>query len=251
MNIFDERDNTGVLAKKILPAWARGMGITIDIPASELIILHANMVKKANSRTSLTGKTSLYEIVRKHSLDSLSAVPYITGCRGASMLDIGSGAGFPGIVLHAAAPGMKTVLIESSRKKCEFLEEARLSLALENVSVLNTRAESAAQNISCRERFDVVVCRAVAKMAVIAEYALPFLREGGVFLAYKGPGAQKELIMGHAALTKLGGEVEGCFESVLPGIGEKRTLIMVRKTSSTPAGYPRREGIPEKRPISG
>ena len=165
------------------------------------------------------------------------------------MADIGSGAGFPGMVLKIACPGISAAFIDSSKKKCAFIRDAAKALCLENAEAINARAEAAGKEISCRERFDIVVCRAVSHLSVITEYALPFLKTGGEFIAFKGPGAEREAAESRGAVKALGGEPAGIRKLALPEGKEDRALILIRKIKPTPLKYPRREGLARKRPI--
>jgi 16S rRNA (guanine527-N7)-methyltransferase len=229
--------------------WSREAGADITEEQAARLLFFAMLICRENQTTRLTGTLQLEEIVRKHVFDSLTAAPLITGNKRRLLLDIGSGAGFPGMVLGIAKPQVRVSLLESSKKKCEFLKRAAFSTGIEGLTILNDRAENAGKNISCREAFDVVVCRAVAHLSVITEYALPFLKTGGVFIAYKGRSAEEEIGESGHAFCELGGALSRVVKIALPEGGEERRLILLKKERPAHPKYPRREGIPGKRPL--
>jgi 16S rRNA (guanine527-N7)-methyltransferase len=183
-----------------------------------------------------------------HFLDSLSLLTVPEISEAGRLVDVGSGGGLPAIVLALALPGLKVVAVESIRKKCAFIEEAGLLLGLSNLRVECARAEDLGHS-GLRESFDAAVTRAVAPMAVVAEICLPLVRVGGVVVTMKGPMSDQERIQGQNALAILGA-VEGPARQVQPFPGvENRWLHVARKASSTPPDYPRRPGVPQKRPL--
>lgn len=203
-----------------------------------------------NQRLNLTALTSGEEVAIKHFLDSLLCLRAMQALPGSSLVDVGSGGGFPGVPLAIVHPEVRVTLLEAAKKKAEFLEHAVKTLGLSAV-VLWKRAEDAGRDISLRESFDYVVARAVAPLAVLAEYCLPLCRPGGRFVAMKGPEgrAEAEAAAAGRAIDLLGGDVSGVDEYELPfGMG-RRSLVIVRKTGTTPVTYPRRPGIPSKRPL--
>lgn len=165
------------------------------------------------------------------------------------MADIGSGGGFPGLVWAAAYPELSFTLIESSQKKTAFLERSAAGMGLERLQALPLRAEEAGRDPALRGSFHLVTARAVADLAVLAEYALPLLREGGMFMALKGPDPQEELTASAHAVELLGGSTEQVVCYQLPLSGEGRSVVLVRKNAPTPEKYPRRPGMPTKRPL--
>jgi 16S rRNA (guanine527-N7)-methyltransferase len=196
----------------------------------------------------------------KHVLDSLTCLKVMEKLGpGRKVVDVGSGAGLPGIPLAIARPDLEFCLLESSKKGCAFLEEAARELELSNVKVHCIRAEEAGQDASLRESFDAAVCRAVARLVVVAEYCLPLVRVGGRMIAMKGPAGRDELSEAEAAISALGGEEQEVveFDIAMPGSCDascgslRRLLICIAKKRPTPAKYPRRTGIPSKRPLRG
>jgi len=167
-----------------------------------------------------------------------------------STIDIGAGAGFPGLPLRLVRPDLRLTLVESVRKKADFLRHVVGALGLDGVTVLAARAEDAGRDPAHREQYDVALARAVADLRVLAEYALPLLRVGGVFIAQKTAAAvPAEVEMAGYALDALGGAMRDVVEVAFPGLREPRALVVVAKTAPTPDKYPRRAGMPAKRPL--
>lgn len=206
---------------------------------------HWQMVAKAN--INLTAIADEEMAVEKHYLDSLLLLPFIEEWD--NCVDIGSGAGFPGIPVAIVRPESHWLLLESMQKRAAFLTQVKNQLNLDNVSVLNSRAETAGRDPHYRGKYQVVTARAVTKLAVLAEYALPLLDMGGHFIAMKGSAVDEELAQAQKALEILGCEIEKLVHASLPFCGEKRSFVIIRKCLPTPEKYPRREGMPEKRPL--
>jgi len=202
-----------------------------------------------NQRINLTAIREPDQIVTKHFLDSLSVLT-VTGClNGQRVADVGSGAGFPGLALKIACPAMRLTLIESVGKKADFCRHIVQTLGLSDVTVLAERAETVGRMEGHREAYDWAMARAVARLPILAEYLLPLVKPGGGMLAQKGETAQTEVAEAARALHVLGGAVEGVVPVELPEIVEPRYLVVVRKVAETPPRYPRRPGIPAKRPL--
>lgn len=202
-----------------------------------------------NRRVNLTAITDPLEIVHKHFLDSLALIACCSFQSGGSLIDVGSGAGFPGLPIALARPDMQVTLLEATRKKCDFLRHVVARLGVGNVSIVNARAEDAARDPAHRERHAVAVARAVAEMATLAEYLLPFVRIGGWIVAQKSGEIEAEVGRAGAAIMALGGHLRRIAPLRLPGIEEARCAVIVDKIAPTPDKYPRRAGMPEKRPI--
>lgn len=201
-----------------------------------------------NKRVNLTAIVDPKEVWIKHFFDSLSCLSHLTMPVG-RMVDVGSGAGFPGLVLAIAKPEWHFVLLDSASKRVDFLSYVSGELGLGNVAVRQARAEDAAREAGFREAFDVATARGVAELRVLAEYCLPFVNTGGLFLAMKGPDCDAEIASAGNAMEVMGGRIEGTDRFELPDSGGRRTLILVRKTAATPHQYPRRAGVPERRPL--
>ena len=203
-----------------------------------------NLLTEHNKMYNLTSITGREEVFLKHFLDSVVGESYLK--QGADVCEIGSGGGFPSLPLKIIREDLKFTLIESTGKKCSYLQTAVDNLGLEGVKVLNIRAEEGARDPSLREKFDCAVARAVARLNTLCEYCLPFVKVGGVFVAYKGDAAE-EIKEAQNAVKVLGGRLEECNAFELNG--EKRCLVVIRKEASTPAKYPRGRGLERKKPL--
>ena len=203
-----------------------------------------------NSRFNLTAIRDVEGIRSKHFLDSLSCSLVMRDNPPTSLIDIGTGAGFPGIPLKILYPAMRLVLVESVGKKAEFCRHITRLLNLEKVEVLQSRAEDLGQDKKHREKYDWAVARAVANLPTLSEYLLPLVRLGGAMLAQKGESGPAEAQSADHAFHLLGGRLRQVREVALPGIAEDRYLIVVDKIAATPPGFPRRVGIPLKTPLT-
>jgi len=221
----------------------------IDARKIEQLYAFLKLVLEANQKTNLTAITNWEEAVVKHLYDSL----FVT-CRlhweGASrVLDIGAGAGFPGIPLAILYPQKKSFLVEASKKKAEFLSLVKEKLRLDNTFILNERAETIAHQKDHRGQYAIVTARAVASTAVLLELALPFCQQEGYFVAYKGRNYQEELEAAKNAMELLGAVLTEEIQYELPNTLGERSLLIFQKKKNTPGKYPRRPGIPAKRPL--
>jgi 16S rRNA (guanine527-N7)-methyltransferase len=203
-----------------------------------------------NERFNLTAIRDSEGIRVKHFLDSLTCWLVMKDSPPARLIDIGTGAGFPGIPLKIIHPNMQLTLVESVGKKAEFCRHTAQTLGLDHVEVLQARAEELGLNRKYRECYDWVVARAVANLNTLAEYLLPLTRLGGAILAQKGETGPAEVHAAEHAIQLLGGRLRILQKVNLPGIVEDRYLIVIDKVAATPAGYPRRVGLPAKRPIA-
>ena len=205
-----------------------------------------------NQRFNLTAITDREGVLVRHFLDSLSCLkvlPWADLAAGARVIDVGTGAGFPGLPLKIVCPGMRLTLLEATHKKVTYLEHIAQVLGLRDVEVIHRRAEELGRDLDHREEHDWAVARAVGEMATLAEYLLPLVQVGGAMLAQKGEDAAVEVQASDAAVTALGGRVRQLVPVELRGLAETRYLVVVDKVASTPDKYPRRPGIPKKRPI--
>lgn len=225
-------------------------GVTLGTSQFDALQTYAELLAEWNQKVNLTAITSPEEIRRKHFLDSLSCLLVMKGTPSHRLIDIGTGAGFPGLPLKILQPEMHLTLVESVAKKTNFLSLVVQELGLEQVEILTDRAETVGQNPAHRESYDWAVARAVQRLPVLAEYLLPLIRVGGYALAQKGESALEELNAAQHAIATLGGQAREPLPVTLPGVPEKRYLIVIEKVRSTPANYPRRVGIPAKRPLS-
>lgn len=213
--------------------------------------LYFKMLIEVNEHVNLTRITEEDEVYLKHFYDSITPL-FTFGAvfkDGATLCDVGAGAGFPSIPLKILKPGLKVTIVDSLQKRLNFLKDLISELGLTDVELVHGRAEDVGQNKLYRERFDIVTARAVARMSVLSEYCLPLVKKGGYFVALKGPKAEDELDGGKKALEVLGGKLIKDEELTLPASEEERTLVLVQKVKSTPKKYPRQAGTPRRKPI--
>lgn len=213
--------------------------------------LYFKMLIEVNEHVNLTRITEEDEVYLKHFYDSVTPL-FTFGAvfkDGATLCDVGAGAGFPSIPLKILKPGLKVTIVDSLQKRLNFLKDLISELGLTDVELVHGRAEDVGQNKLYRERFDIVTARAVARMSVLSEYCLPLVKKGGYFVALKGPKAEDELDDGKKALEVLGGKLIKDEELTLPESEEERTLVLVQKVKSTPKKYPRQAGTPRRKPI--
>lgn len=211
---------------------------------------YAEELLEWNKNINLTAIRDAEGIRNKHFLDSLTCMLAWRDRPPERLIDIGTGAGFPGIPLKIIMPRLQLTLVESVGKKLEFCRHMVEVLGLENVTCLQSRAEELGLTREHREKYDWAVARAVANLPVLAEYLLPLVRVGGGMLAQKGETGPAEAHKADRAIHVLGGRIKQLIPVLLPGVTEERFLVVVDKVSATPPGYPRRVGLPAKRPIS-
>lgn len=202
-----------------------------------------------NEKFNLTAIRDVDGIRAKHFLDSFSCTLAWKDQTPRRLIDVGTGAGFPGIVLKILYPGLKLTLVESVGKKANFCAHIIQILGLENVEILTARAEDVGQNPAHREKYDWAVARAVAAMPVLSEYLMPLVKVGGGMLAQKGESGPAETQMAEKALKLLGGRLRHLVKVELPGVADERYLVVIDKFAATPPGYPRKAGIPSKKPL--
>ena len=233
-----------------LTALLKERGAELPPEAPERLARYRDLLIRKNRLMDLTSVPD-GEIPLRHFYDSLAPLlEYPDLFRpGASLADVGTGAGFPGLPAAIVRTDLRVTLIESMRRRCDFLEEVRESLGLGNVTVLCARAEDAGRDGKLRESFDLTVSRAVAAAPVLLEYLLPLTKTGGLALCWKGPGAAREAEEAREAARLLGCPALTVLPVAYPG--EERYLLKAEKTEPTPARYPRRTGIPAKRPLGG
>lgn len=202
-----------------------------------------------NEVMNLTAITEFEDVVRKHFVDSLTIKNILEPKAGEYWLDLGTGAGFPGIPLKIVYPELKLVLLDSLNKRVKFLQEVIEKLDLKKIDAVHGRAEEFARKAEYREQFDCCVSRAVANLASLSEYCLPFVKPGGCFVPYKSEKIQEEIKGAEKAVRILGGKMEEQKEFLLPGSDIYRCLLCIRKIQETPKKYPRKAGTPTKEPI--
>ncbi|WCN37871.1 16S rRNA (guanine(527)-N(7))-methyltransferase RsmG [Aneurinibacillus uraniidurans] len=202
-----------------------------------------------NEKMNLTGITEQGQVYEKHFYDSITPAFYHDFSAIQTVIDVGSGAGFPGVPLKICFPHLKLTILDSLNKRLVFLQEVTKELGLQNVSFLHSRAEDAGRDVKYREAFDMATARAVARMNVLSELCMPFVKQGGVFLVMKGQNVEEELAEGKKAIKVLGGKTEKVETFQLPEEQSERNVISIRKQQKTPGTYPRKAGTPAKKPI--
>lgn len=207
-----------------------------------------------NDKINLTSITEYDEVLKKHYLDSCALSLFFENYRcfedkQFSLIDIGTGAGFPGLVLKIVYPESDIVLLDSLNKRINFLDEVIDKLSLDNITTVHSRSEDLARNDDFREKFDFAVSRAVSNLSTLSEYCLPFVKVGGYFIPYKSDKLQEELPTGKIAIEKLGGNLDNVMDYSLPNSDISRSLVIVSKVKNTPKKFPRKAGIPSKQPL--
>lgn len=230
---------------------ARAFGLDLTEVQEERFEKYYRLLVEWNERFNLTAVTDYTAVQLKHFLDSLSAAPVIAAAlRGpARLIDVGAGAGMPGLPLAVAIPELRVTLLEATGKKVRFLDEVVRELELENAKAVHGRAEEFAHQPTQRARYDFAVARALAPLRTLVEYVLPFVRVGGVAIAYKAVEAESELAEARAAIKTLGGQVREVRRVQLGPLDDVRHLIVMDKRAPTPKPYPRAAGLPRSKPL--
>ena len=225
--------------------------IVLDDKKMDSFLKYYELLIEWNSFMNLTSITDFSEVLKKHFIDSISlvnAVPYLLK-DSYQIIDVGSGAGFPGIPLKIIFPQLKVTLIDSLNKRIKFLNEVSNSLGLENMTIIHGRAEDLARPGKLREKYDFCISRAVSNLATLSEYCIPFVRKDGFFISYKSEQISEEYENAKNVIHILGGKLENQIHFFLPNSDIGRNLIVIKKIKPTPLKYPRKAGIPSKEPI--
>jgi 16S rRNA (guanine527-N7)-methyltransferase len=224
-------------------------GISLNERQLEQFDAYFHILVEWNEKMNLTGITEREQVYVKHFYDSLSLSFFMPMEEVQTMADIGSGAGFPGVPLKIVYPHLQLTIVDSLQKRIHFLQHLLGELGISDVSCIHGRAEDVARLPQHRDRYDLVTARAVARLVVLNELCLPFVRENGVFVAMKGSGGEDELSEAGYSLQQLKGKLERSERFVLPIEDAGRQLFMIRKLSATPSKYPRKAGLPLKEPL--
>ncbi|SCX95076.1 16S rRNA (guanine(527)-N(7))-methyltransferase RsmG [Ruminococcus sp. YE282] len=207
-----------------------------------------NLLVEWNEKMNLTAITDAQGVVVKHFADSVSVLNYVDFPYNSSIIDVGTGAGFPGVVLKIARPDIKLTLLDSLNKRLVFLQNVLGEINL-SADLIHSRAEDGGRDKNLRESFDYAVSRAVANMNVLSEYCLPYVHVGGSFLAFKGRGAESEISAAKSAIKKLGGKIAETYNFALPFDGGERAIVQIQKIAETPNKYPRNAGKIKSSPL--
>lgn len=242
-----------ILDKKILDKRIKELDIELTDIQLQQFVTYYELLVEWNKVMNLTGITEYEEVVEKHFVDSLALVKimdkdYIQS-KVNSVIDIGTGAGFPGIPLKIVFPHLRVTLLDSLNKRIKFLNTVIDELGLEKIETIHGRAEDFAKQKNYREQYDLCVSRAVANLATLSEYCLPYVKVGGNFIPYKSGEIEKELEESKNAVDILGGKVKDVVRFELPGTDIKRSMIMIDKVKNTNKKYPRKAGMPGKEPL--
>lgn len=235
------------ISKDLLLSGAAEYGVSLSDEAVERFDIYARLLVERNKVMNLTAITESDEIVKKHFVDSLSLLSVVDIPENAKVIDVGTGAGFPGIPLMIARPDLRMTLLDSTRKRLGFIEEVSRETSLEP-ELLHSRAEDAGKNENYRERYDLATARAVSNLRDLSEYCLPFVKKGGVFAPMKSAKADEEITQAKKAIHILGGRIEKKVSFDIGDVGS-RTVIIIKKISQTPTKYPRPSAKMAKFPI--
>lgn len=233
---------------EILKNHSHEYGIEISNELAEKLRIYARELKSWNERINLTAITDDEGIAVKHFLDCLLAGTVADFKDGANVIDVGTGAGFPGLVIAAAYPNVNVTLLDSTGKKLKAVENIAEQMGVKNVKIVHARAEEAGKNPEFREKYDFATARAVAELRVLLEYTLPFVKKNGFFLSLKGATAKEEISGADNSLKTLGGKTDSINDFILPG-GDKRAIIKVKKISQSSPKYPRPSAQIAKKPL--
>ncbi len=215
----------------------------------EQFIKYMRLVQEWNEKINLTAITEDDDFIKKHFIDCIKAFKSQAITNANSIIDVGTGAGFPGIPLAILHPKAKITLLDSLNKRINFLNTVVRELGLTNVTTIHSRAEDGARNPELRERFDVATSRAVANMAVLSEFCMPYVKKDGYFVALKGPAIDEEMQNGKNAISILGGELENIIEVSIEETDLKHNIVEIKKVKNCPKIYPRKAGTVNKKPL--
>ena len=235
---------------QIFESKLNSLGITLTSRQQEQFVKFYELLVEWNKVMNLTGITEYEEVNEKHFVDSLSLVQAIDVNKVETVIDVGTGAGFPGIPLKIVFPHLKIVLLDSLNKRINFLNTVISELGLTEITTIHGRAEDYAKQADYREKFDLCVSRAVANLSTLSEYCLPYVKTGGMFIPYKSGEIDDEVQQAKKAIHILGGKLDEVIKFQLPGTEINRSFVKIHKTQNTAKRYPRKAGMPAKEPLS-
>ena len=226
-----------------------GQVLLTDVQLAQFEQYYDRLIEK-NKVMNLTAITEREDVILKHFIDSLALARYVKLWeKDYKIIDVGTGAGFPGIPLKIAFPNLQVTLFDSLNKRIKFLQEMIDTLKLKEITAVHGRAEEGARDKNMREKYDFAVSRAVANMAVLSEYCIPFVKVGGYFIPYKTGTVEEEIIQGKKAIQILGGKIEKIEKLMLPNSDISRSFVFIKKEKQTPKAYPRKAGTASKQPL--
>ncbi len=225
------------------------LGISLSEEQIRQYIRYYELLIEWNKKVNLTAITEYEDVMKKHFIDSLALVKVFAMTEEAAVIDVGSGAGFPGLALKIAFPFLQVTLLDSLNKRIRFLDTVIEELALEGAVTVHGRAEDLSRQDGFRDSYDLCVSRAVANLSTLSEYCLPFVKRGGKFIAYKSGQTEEEARAAEKAIVLLGGRAEERIEFVLPNSEISRSLYVIGKTGKTPERFPRKAGLPGSNPL--
>jgi len=242
--VFVEKYDTSIFLKDLAE-----MELNLTEEQIFQFITYYEMLTEWNQVMNLTAITEYADVMKKHFIDSLSLIKAYDVKKDAKLIDVGTGAGFPGLALKIAFPQLQITLLDSLNKRIKFLDAVIEKLQLTAVETVHGRAEDAAKDDKMRERFDICVSRAVANLSTLSEYCIPFVKKGGYFISYKSEKLAEEIEAAVSAIFLLGGRLENQVEFILPHSDIYRNLVVIKKERKTPKKYPRKSGLPGREPL--
>lgn len=243
-----EKNNNKTEINQIKEAFAK-LNLTLEESQYEQFLQYYEILIEWNQVMNLTAITEFNEVVTKHFVDSLCLIKEISMEKELKVIDIGTGAGFPGIPLKIAFPSLDVTLLDSLNKRIKFLDTVISTLGLKGIRAVHGRAEEYGRKSEYREQFDLCVSRAVANLSTLSEYCVPFVKKGGYFISYKSGKMEEEIENSKRAINLLGGNLENVFTFLLPDSDISRSLVAIRKEEETKKKYPRSAGKPSKEPL--
>ncbi len=228
---------------------AEDVGLELTTEQYDQFITYMRLLQEWNEKINLTAILEDEEIIKKHFIDSIKAFKRDEFKQNVNVIDVGTGAGFPGIPIAIMNPNINVTLLDSLNKRIKFLDIVINKLGLKNIKTIHSRAEDGARNKNLREKFDIATSRAVANMSVLSEYCLPYVKVGGKFIALKGPAVEQEIEESNVAIKTLGGELEQICEVKIEDTDLRHNLVVVKKIKECAKTYPRKAGTISKNPI--